>query len=105
MNETTNLDRISPKAEAPSDRYSGRIERLLDGFEPSFEFIAPPPLPEGEFADRVRRIRREAVLAGHDALIVHTGTVGWFHTSNPYLRYICDWMRRGWSARRTIRLT
>ena len=73
MNETTNLDRVSPKAEARSNRYSGRIEKLLDGFEPSFEFSAPPPLPEAEFAERVRRIRREAVLAGHDALIVHTG--------------------------------
>ena len=87
MNETAQLDRR--KGDTVSNRYSGRIERLLDGFEPSFEFIAPPPLPEAEFAERVRRIRREAVVAGHDALIVHTGTVGWFHTSNPYLRYIC----------------
>ena len=43
----------------------------------------------------MRRIRREAVSAGHDALIVHTDTVGWFHTSNAYLRYVCDWMREG----------
>lgn len=93
MNETAQLDRR--KSETASNRYSGRIERLLDGFEPSFEFIAPPPLPEAEFAERVRRIRREAVVAGHDVLIVHTGTVGWFHTSNPYLRYVCDWMREG----------
>ena len=21
--------------------------------------------------------------------------VGWFHTSNAYLRYVCDWMREG----------
>ena len=48
-----------------------------------------------EFAERVRRIRREAVVAGHDALIVHTDMVGWFHTSNAYLRYVCDWMREG----------
>ena len=26
---------------------------------------------------------------------IHTGMVGWFHTSNAYLRYICDWMREG----------
>ena len=71
------------------------IEALLGDFEPDFDFIAPPPLPEAEFVERLRRVRREAVLAGHDALIVHTDTVGWFHTSNAYLRYLCDWMREG----------
>ena len=35
------------------------------------------------------------MLAGHDALVVHTDMVGWFHTSNAYLRYVCDWMREG----------
>ena len=35
------------------------------------------------------------MLAGHDVLIVHTDTVGWFHASNAYLRYLCDWMREG----------
>ncbi|MDB5586463.1 MAG: map1 [Devosia sp.] len=68
---------------------------LLAGFEPDFDFVAPPPLPEAEFAERLRRIRREAVIAGHDAVVVHTDMVGWFHTSNAYLRYICDWMREG----------
>ncbi|MGO1074376.1 M24 family metallopeptidase [Inquilinus sp. CA228] len=52
-------------------------------------------LPDDEFAERVRRIRREAVLAEHDALVIHTDMVGWFHTSNAYLRYVCDWMREG----------
>ena len=74
---------------------SRRIEALLADFKPDFEFVAPPPLPEAEFVERLRRIRREAVLAGHDALLIHTGTVGWFHTSNNYLRYVCDWMREG----------
>jgi Xaa-Pro aminopeptidase len=74
---------------------SRRMESLLSDFEPDFTFVAPPPLPEAEFAERLRRIRREAVVAGHDAIVVHTGTVGWFHTSNAYLRYICDWMREG----------
>ena len=72
-----------------------RIESLLADFEPSFEFTPPQPLPADEFAERVRRIRREAVLAGHDALVIHTDMVGWFHTSNAYLRYVCDWMREG----------
>lgn len=72
-----------------------RSEAQLAGFEPDFEFKAPPPLPEEEFAERVRRIRREAVIAGHDALVIHTGSMGWFHASNAYLRYVCDWMREG----------
>ena len=53
MNETTNLDRVSPKAEARSNRYSGRIEKLLDGFEPSFEFSRPAAAA----GSRVRRAR------------------------------------------------
>ena len=61
-----------------------------------FDFVSRRRrLPVEEFAERVRRIRREAVVAGHDALIVHTDMVGWFHTSNAYLRYVCDWMREG----------
>jgi Xaa-Pro aminopeptidase len=95
MHESATRDRVSARAEPSPDRFSGRIERLLEGFEPSFEFTAPLPLPAAEFAERVRRIRREAVLAGHDALVVHTDMVGWFHTSNAYLRYVCDWMREG----------
>lgn len=72
-----------------------RPERLLDGFEPDFEFVPPPPLPESEFVARLRRIRREATVAGHDALLIHAGPLGWYHTSNSYLRYVCDWMREG----------
>jgi Xaa-Pro aminopeptidase len=72
-----------------------RLESLLADFEPDFHFTAPPPLPVAEYEERLRRIRREAVAAGHDALVVHTDMVGWFHTSNAYLRYICDWMREG----------
>ena len=72
-----------------------RMESLLADFEPDFKFVPPPQLPEEEFAERLRRIRREAVLAGHDAVIVHAEMIGWFHTSNAYLRYVCDWMREG----------
>jgi Xaa-Pro aminopeptidase len=71
------------------------VEALLADFEPDFAFEPAPPLPEAEFAERLRRIRREAVVAGHDALVIHTDMVGWFHTSNAYLRYVCDWMREG----------
>lgn len=71
------------------------LEALLADFEPDFPFEPAPPLPEAEFAERLRRLRREAVVAGHDALVVHTDMVGWFHTSNAYLRYVCDWMREG----------
>lgn len=72
-----------------------RFEQLLDGFEPSFEFQPVDPLPESEFVDRLRRIRREATVAGHDLLLVHADTIGWYHTSNSCLRYICDWAREG----------
>lgn len=72
-----------------------RIGSLLADFQPDFDFSAPLPLPVEEFEDRLRRIRRQAVEAGHDAIIVHAGSVGWFHASNAYLRYICDWMREG----------
>jgi Xaa-Pro aminopeptidase len=72
-----------------------RIEALLADFEPDFQFTAPRPLPIEEFEERLRRVRRECVVAGHDVLIVHTDMIGWFHTSNAYLRYLCDWMREG----------
>lgn len=75
--------------------HTASLASSLADFEPDFDFVAPPPLPEAEFVERLRRIRREAVLAGHDAIVVHTDMVGWFHTSNAYLRYVCDWMREG----------
>jgi len=71
------------------------IESLLGDFEPDFDFSPAPLLPVAEFEERLRRIRREAVLAEHDAIVINTNMVGWFHTSNPYLRYVCDWMREG----------
>jgi len=70
-------------------------EALLDGFEPTFAFEHVDPLPESEFADRLRRIRREATVAGHDVILVHADGIGWYHVSNSYLRYICDWAREG----------
>lgn len=80
-----------------ASRHDGqrRMEALLADFEPDFDFSPSPPLPETEYVERLRRIRREAVVAGHDALVLHTDMVGWFHTSNAYLRYACDWMREG----------
>ena len=72
-----------------------RMESLLSDFEPSFAFEGAPQLSESEYAERLRRIRRDATVAGHDAVLVHSSLVGWYHTSNPYLRYICDWAREG----------
>lgn len=72
-----------------------RGEALLAGFEPSFTFEPVDPLPAAEYEERLRRIRREAVVAGHDALLIHADSIGWFHASNCYLRYVCDWMREG----------
>lgn len=70
-------------------------EALLDGFRPSFDFHAVDPLPEEEFAERLRHIRREATMAGHDVILVHADSIGSYRVSNSYLRYICDWMREG----------
>ncbi|WEX09137.1 Xaa-Pro peptidase family protein [Chelativorans sp. AA-79] len=70
-------------------------EALLDGFRPSFEFEPVNPLPEDEFTERLRRIRREATVAGHDLILVHADSIGSYRVSNSYLRYICDWMREG----------
>lgn len=70
-------------------------EASLRDFRPDFEFEPVPPLPEEEFADRLRRIRREAIVAGHDAIVVHADSIGSYKVSNSYLRYICDWAREG----------
>ena len=72
-----------------------RMEKLLRDFEPSFDFEPAGQIAESEYADRISRIRRDATVAGYDATLVHSSLVGWYHTSNPYLRYICDWMREG----------
>ena len=74
---------------------SRTLESLLHDFEPDFDFVAAPQLPESEYVDRLRRIRRDAAVAGYDVTLVNANMVGWFHTSNPYLRYVCDWAREG----------
>ncbi|MEV5967615.1 Xaa-Pro peptidase family protein [Kribbella sp. NPDC051952] len=71
------------------------MESLLHDFEPSFTFEPAEQLGADEYADRIERIRRDATVAGFDAVLVHASLVGWYHTSNPFLRYICDWMREG----------
>ncbi|MBT9386117.1 Xaa-Pro peptidase family protein [Pseudooceanicola sp. CBS1P-1] len=71
------------------------IERLLGDFEPDFDFAPAMPIPPSEYAERMRKLKREAVLAGLDAVVVHCDSVGWFHAAHAYLRYLCDWMREG----------
>jgi Xaa-Pro aminopeptidase len=72
-----------------------QFERLLDGFEPDFEFKPAPAIPASEFAERVERLRREAVVAEHDAIVVHANGGQGYSTSNGFLRYLCDWVREG----------
>ncbi|MDQ4214309.1 Xaa-Pro peptidase family protein [Microbacterium capsulatum] len=72
-----------------------RFEDLLRGFEPSFEFEPIGQVPESDYEDRIRRIRRDAVVAGHEVILINASMVGWYHTSNGYLRYVCDWPREG----------
>jgi Xaa-Pro aminopeptidase len=80
---------------AAGTAFSNRCEKLLEGFEPNFTFTPVDPLPEEEFAERLRRIRRAAVVGEYDCLLVQASDVGWYHTSNAYLRYVCDWTREG----------
>jgi Xaa-Pro aminopeptidase len=74
---------------------SRSIENLLAGFEPDFELSAAPPIPEAEFAERIEVMRREATVAGYDALLVHADGGPRFTTTNGFLRYACDWPREG----------
>jgi Xaa-Pro aminopeptidase len=78
-----------------SARTAAPVERLLGDFAPDFDFVPAPPIPAAEYAERMRKLKREAVSAGHDAVVVHCDTVGWFHAAHAYLRYLCDWMREG----------
>lgn len=70
-------------------------ERLLDGFQPDFEFVPPMAIPEEELHARVARIRREAQVSEHDVTLVNANGALNYHTSNKYLRYLCDWNREG----------
>ena len=70
-------------------------EALLDGFVPDFEFSPVDPLPASEFETRLRRILRDSVVHDYDGIIVNAENVGWYHNSNPYLRYVSDWVREG----------
>lgn len=72
-----------------------QTERLLAGFEPSFEFEPVAPIAPAEFDERVRRLRRVAAERECGAVLVHADAIGWYHTSNSFLRYFCDWIREG----------
>lgn len=74
---------------------SPRFEKLLQGFEPDFEFVPAPRIPEEEFAERIERIRRDATVNGYDATLVHADDAPRFATTNGFLRYTCDWEREG----------
>ena len=39
------------------------FEKLLDGFKPDFDFQPVNPLPEEEYKERIKRIRREMTRA------------------------------------------
>lgn len=70
-------------------------EKLLEGFEPNFEFVPPKAIPEEELYARIAHIRREATVAEHDVTLINANGVLNFHTTNKYLRYVCDWNREG----------
>lgn len=95
MGGNRNTDALMTLSCIPLSSAAPRMESLLDGFVPSFDFQPVNPLPESEFADRLRRIRRAAIEAGHDVILVHADSIGSYRVSNAYLRYICDWAREG----------
>ena len=70
-------------------------EKLLDGFQPSFEFVPPKVISEEELVQRVDHIRREAMVAEHDVTLVNANGIMNYHVTNKYLRYLCDWNREG----------
>jgi Xaa-Pro aminopeptidase len=70
-------------------------EKLLEGFEPDFEFEPAKAIPAEEFNDRIERMRRSATVQGHDVLLIHADGAGFFSTTNTFLRYACDWAREG----------
>ena len=70
-------------------------EALLHGFEPDFAFTPAPRIADSEFAARIERVRREATVAGHDALLVHANGAPRYTTTNNYIRYACNWEREG----------
>src|ERR1700677_1347057 len=74
---------------------SSRFETSLEGFEPDFEFVPAPRIPEEEFGERIERIRRDATVNGYDATLVHADDAPRFATTNGFLRYTCDWEREG----------
>jgi Xaa-Pro aminopeptidase len=71
------------------------VEALLQGFEPDFDFTPVPRISAAEYASRIERMRREATVAGHDALLVHADGAARYAVSNNYLRYACNWEREG----------
>jgi Xaa-Pro aminopeptidase len=72
-----------------------KFEKILQGFEPDFEFVPAPRISEDEFGERIERIRREATSNEQDATLVHVDGGSRFSTSNGFLRYLCDWEREG----------
>ncbi|MFC2113115.1 M24 family metallopeptidase [Bacteroidota bacterium] len=70
-------------------------EKLLEGFEPDFEFQPVSPPPPEEYQERIRRIRAYSSYYQCDAIVVHTAMLGRYQQSNSYLRYICDWEKEG----------
>lgn len=70
-------------------------EKILEGFQPSFEFVPPMAIPEEELRERINRIRREAAVGEHDVTLVNANGALNYHVTNKYLRYLTDWNREG----------
>lgn len=70
--------KVQSGIERPSVTNITRLEKLMEGFEPDFEFVPAPRISEEEFDTRIERIRREATVNGYDATLVHADIGGHF---------------------------
>jgi Xaa-Pro aminopeptidase len=73
----------------------GVLMHRLEDFEPNFRFTPVDPLPNEEFEGRLTLLRRHLAARDCDAVIINAEQAGWYHTTNSFLRYLCDWMREG----------
>ena len=82
-----------------------RYEKLLEGFEPDFDFTPALPISKKEYEERVVRIRREMAMEELDALIIVAEGVNRYHPSNimPKNYYKIDYRSSSYYVPRMVK--